>query len=96
MVDIGAGDIFNTLFNKNHYNLIKITLDVFQWFSWHYIVIVRVAFVRIAWRRTGDLPLSETVIVRLLTITGLVLGLRPANERRRYFAATSFIGSAQP
>ena len=26
---------------------------------------------------------------------GLILGLRPANERYRYFAATSLIGLAQ-
>ena len=28
-------------------------------------------------------------------ITGLILGLRPANERRRYFLTTSLIGWAQ-
>ena len=28
-------------------------------------------------------------------ITGLILGLRPANERRRYFVTTSLIGWAQ-
>ena len=27
--------------------------------------------------------------------TGLILGLRPANERRRYFVTTSRIGWAQ-
>ena len=27
--------------------------------------------------------------------TGLILGLRPANERRRYFVTTSLIGRAQ-
>ena len=27
--------------------------------------------------------------------TGLILGLRPANERRRYFVTTSLIGWAQ-
>ena len=27
--------------------------------------------------------------------TGLILGLRPANERRRYFVTTSLIGLAQ-
>ena len=30
-----------------------------------------------------------------LTISGLVLGLRPPNERRRYFVTTSLIGWAQ-
>ena len=28
-------------------------------------------------------------------ITGLILGLRPANERRRYFVTTSLIGWVQ-
>ena len=28
-------------------------------------------------------------------LTGLILGLRPANERRRYFVTTSLIGWAQ-
>ena len=31
----------------------------------------------------------------LLAIAGLILGLRPANERRRYFVTTSLIGWAQ-
>ena len=30
-----------------------------------------------------------------LHISGLILGLRPANERRRYFVTTSLIGWAQ-
>ena len=30
-----------------------------------------------------------------VSITGLILGLRPANERRRYFVTTSLIGWAQ-
>ena len=29
-----------------------------------------------------------------LKISGPILGLRPANERRRYFVSTSFIGWA--
>ena len=28
-------------------------------------------------------------------VSGLILGLRPANERRRYFVTTSLIGWAQ-
>ena len=28
-------------------------------------------------------------------IAGLILGLRPANERRRYFVTTSLIGRVQ-
>ena len=31
----------------------------------------------------------------LIGYTGLILGLRPANERRRYFVTTSLIGWAQ-
>ena len=30
--------------------------------------------------------------MRSLVYTGLILGLRPANERRRYFVTTSLIG----
>ena len=75
-----------------------------------------------AWRRPGDKPLFETMMVRLLTHicvirpqwvntlrtkqtvailqmaslqTGLILGLHPANERRRYFVTKSLIGWAQ-
>ena len=29
------------------------------------------------------------------SISGLILGLRPANERRQYFVTTSLIGWAQ-
>ena len=36
--------------------------------------------------RYGDLSLQST---------GLILGLRPANERQRYFVMTSLIGWAQ-
>ena len=32
---------------------------------------------------------------RYKTLQGLILGLRPANERRRYFVTTSLIGWAQ-
>ena len=34
-------------------------------------------------------------MVNILQMTGLILGLRPANERRRYFVTTSLIGCAQ-
>ena len=34
-------------------------------------------------------------VVATYTIAGLILGLRPANERRRYFVTTSLIGLAQ-
>ena len=30
-----------------------------------------------------------------ITVSGLILGLRPANEGRRYFVTTSLIGWAQ-
>ena len=44
--------------------------------------------------------LSEVQIVfylyfHYISYTGLILGLRPANERRRYFVTTSLIGWAQ-
>ena len=39
--------------------------------------------------QTGDKPLSETLMA------GMIPGLRPANERQRYFVATSQIGWAQ-
>ena len=75
-----------------------------------------------AWRRPGDKPLFETMMVRLLTHicvirpqwvntlkmkqavailqmtsleTGLIQGLQPANERRRYFVTTCIIWWAQ-
>ena len=35
------------------------------------------------------------VCVHAETITGQILGLRPANGRRRYFVTTSLIGWAQ-
>ena len=44
---------------------------------------------------------SVTILFRpqcakmIFYITGLILGLRPANERRRYFVTTSLIGWAQ-
>ena len=31
----------------------------------------------------------------IIVLTGLILGLRPANERRSYFVMTSLIGWAQ-
>ena len=34
-------------------------------------------------------------IIRVISNTGMILGLRPANERRRYFVTTSLIGGAQ-
>ena len=33
--------------------------------------------------------------LQMMLITGLILGLHPANERRRYFVTTSPIGWAQ-
>ena len=35
------------------------------------------------------------LILRFVQETGLILGLRPANERRRYFVTTSLIGWVQ-
>ena len=34
-------------------------------------------------------------IIQYDMMTGLILGLRPANERRRYFVTTSLIGWVQ-
>ena len=64
-----------------------------------------------AWRRSGDKPLSEPVMVSLLThicvtrpqwvnwvtvcCTGMILGLRPANERHLYKVTPSLIGAAK-
>ena len=36
----------------------------------------------------------HTVISKYI-VTGLILGLRPADERRRYFVTTSLIGWVQ-
>ena len=33
--------------------------------------------------------------VKVICVTGLILGLRPVNERQRYFVKTSLIGTAQ-
>ena len=38
----------------------------------------------------------KTSISYLWWYSGLIQGLRPANERRRYFVMTSLIGWAQP
>ena len=46
-----------------------------------------------AWHR-GDKP--EPITAQFSYVyTGMVLGLRPANERRRYFVTTSLIGWVQ-
>ena len=45
-----------------------------------------------------DFELTQDNLCLALTgiyITGLILGLRPTNERRRYFVTTSLIGWAQ-
>ena len=42
-----------------------------------------------------DISLHYTAVLCGIGIAGLVLGLRPANERRRYFVTTSLIGWAQ-
>ena len=43
------------------------------------------------WRLTNYIYMG----VWHLASSGLILGLSPANERRRYFVTTSLIGSAQ-
>ena len=52
--------------------------------------------------RCHNKPLPELIMTKYLmlfiitgTLLGLILGLRPANERRRYFVTTSLIGWAQ-
>ena len=39
--------------------------------------------------------LLVVINIRPLDIAGLILGLRPANERRRYSVTTSLIGGVQ-
>ena len=41
------------------------------------------------------LPAANESHSRFDDDTGLILGLRPANERRRYFVTTSLIGWVQ-
>ena len=43
----------------------------------------------------NKLELVNILVTFRTPITGLIVGLRPANERRRYFVTTSFIGWAQ-
>ena len=38
---------------------------------------------------------TVTILYIITVIAGLILGLRPANERRRYFVTTSLIGWVQ-
>ena len=46
--------------------------------------------------QTGTKPIPETMITYFTySYTGLILGLRPANERRRYNVTPSLIGWAQ-
>ena len=54
-----------------------------------YYVMQRAQVLHITWRpETGDRRQDDG-------ITGLILGLRPANERRRYIVTPSLIGWAQ-
>ena len=55
--------------------------------NWQYVL----ALVQtIAWRRTGNKPLSEP----MMTYSGIILCMRPANGRRRCNATSSLIGWA--
>ena len=49
------------------------------------------------WRNDHCNEMEATVetLIQGSSITGLILGLHPANERRRYFVTTSLIGWAQ-
>ena len=55
-----------------------------------------------AWHRTGDKPTPEAMMAYVINayitrhrgvqlISGISLGMRPANERRRYILTTSLI-----
>ena len=49
-----------------------------------------------AWCQTGNNPLPKPMMIKVSdAMSGLILGLRPPNERRRYFVTTSLIGWAQ-
>ena len=65
-------------------------------------VVIVVKWVRCCHCREGSFnDISDAIIVldlfiiTTLSITGLILGLRPANERRRYFVKASLIGWVQ-
>ena len=57
--------------------------DLTGLFEIHYVAYIRVCFSYV-----------ETRFVTWYRL-GLILGLRPANERRRYYVTTSLVGLAQ-
>ena len=101
-----ADDIFKCFFlNENASISIKISLKFVPKGPINNIpALVQI----IAWRRPGDKPLSEPVMVNLPThicvtrpqwvkqgpITGIILGMGSANERRCYNVMSSLIGWA--
>ena len=63
-------------------------LAVIEW--WVVTGLVAPGSVQVVRHQVDEVQLPEVT-----TNTGLILGLRPANERRRYFVTTSHIGWAQ-
>ena len=45
--------------------------------------------------KMGLYQIQQNKTKTMCIYTGLILGLRPANERRRYFVTTSLIGWVQ-
>ena len=54
-----------------------------------------------AWHQVGAKPFADIMLIIILLVkdslhlVGLILGLHPANERRRYKVTSSLIGLAQ-
>ena len=57
------------------------------------MVLMDVPFVAMAPTKIHGLP--NLIYHRPTHITGMIMGLHPANERRRYFVTTSLIGWTQ-
>ena len=56
---------------------------------------VRPCVLKVRVKAASDSPFITNSDIYIYTYLGLILGLRPANERRRYFVTTSLIGWAQ-
>ena len=105
-----ADDNFKCIFlNENLRALLKISLNFVPEVQVNNIP----ALIQImAWRRSGNKPLSGTMMVSLLThicvtrpqwvktvnvcMTGIFLGMGSINERRRYIVTPSLIGWTSP
>ena len=66
-------------------NLVVITAVVFGW---------KQTEISIQWELQQKNLLAKWTS-EVITVSGLILGLRPANERRHYFVTTSLIGCAK-